>query len=177
MNKGFFKRVCALVLFMTTLFPFASCGKETYYEATVVYYVNPVKEDDSQFGPYDYGQFVMGNLIELLNSQVFVEILTESMPNCPEKENADGELNKAYKSHFRTVEESVEFSWENNFITAEISVSGSKGKSFAEELLEAVKTQLPEYVIENIMLPKKEGYVETRCEKVSSLDEIVKVEK
>jgi hypothetical protein len=117
----------------------------------------------------------MGNLIALMNSQSFSEVLAMAMPSCPQKKDEDGGLNDEYKSYVYTVEQSVEFTWENNFITVEISVWENVGEKFAKELLESVTTEVPKYVIKNIMLP--DGYTETRCEKFSSIDELVKVEK
>ena len=175
MNESMKKRILALALVATSACSFAACGDKTYYEATVVYYVNPVKEEDSHTCAYDYGIFVMGNLMELLNSQVFSEILTSAMPSCPKKQDADGGWSAAYKAYFKSVDTAVEFSSENNFVTVDVSVGDGKGEKFANELLEAVKMEVPQYVIDNIMLP--DGYLETICEKVSTLDEITKVKK
>lgn len=165
-----------------------------YWGTTVEFYVNPEQPKDSvgenggsQYGVYGaYGRHVMDNIVKLLGSESFAEILMEDMEDLPAKtviDEATGKevLSSAYVSLLRRVTSAVTFSYleENadvsdannlarSFIYVKISVLNDK--AFAEELLEQVRREVPAYVEANMAVPT--DYTGTNCQQITVLDSV-----
>lgn len=165
-----------------------------YWGTTVEFYVNPEQPKDSvgenggsQYGVYGaYGRHVMDNIVKLLGSESFAEILMENMEDLPAKtviDEATGKevLSSAYVSLLRRVTSAVTFSYleENadvsdannlarSFIYVKISVLNDK--EFAEELLEQVRREVPVYVEANMAVPT--DYTGTNCQQITVLDSV-----
>ncbi len=155
-----------------------------YYGTSLTFYVNPYIDEtaeddgtgstttDSQYGVYGaYGKHVMDNMVKLLSSELFSEILIQDVPNLPEK-IVDGKLNSKYENLLMTVQNSVSFSYyggeddasdvdslARSFIYVNISVLNSE--SLAQYLMESVLAQVPVFVEENMTVPN--GYDGTNC--------------
>lgn len=154
-----------------------------YYGTSLTFYVNPYIDEqaeeegatsskDSQYGVYGaYGKHVMDNMVKLLSSELFSEILIQDVPNLPEK-FVDGKLNPQYENLLMAVQTSVTFSYygddeefsdvdslARSFIYVDISVLNSE--SLAQYLMESVLDEVPVFVEENMTVPQ--GYHGTNC--------------
>ena len=206
-----FKRLLAGLLFCVMSFgTLTACDKinfiksqyEEYYGTTVEFYVNPENPKDnisgngSQYGVYGaYGRHAMDNIVKLLSSDSFAEILidgsygdeviAEPMNGAPQKyaltENGEQYMTVEYKKFLSRVKNSVRFSYlesdadlddANNlarsFIYVKISVINDK--EFAESLLDSVRVVVPWYVKENMTVPS--DYNGTNCQKITVMEEI-----
>lgn len=164
-----------------------------YYGTTIEFYVNPEQPKEnvgenggSQYGVYGaYGRHVMDNIVKLLGSQSFAEILMEGMENVPVKMVIDSEgnekLNPDYISMLNRVDKAVDFTYlesgadvadANNlarsFIYVNITVLNDK--AFAEDLLKQVRKEVPIYVEDNMAVPT--DYTGTNCQQITIVDEI-----
>lgn len=158
-----------------------------YYGRTVEFYINPEKASDgtssgeqSQYGVYGaYGKHVMDNMVKLLSSQSFGEILMADMSDAPQKQ--DDVMTNEYAAYLSKVVNSVTFSYlQNNenindannlarsFIYVKINVLNDK--AFAEELLERIKKEVPAYVEANMAVPS--DFQSTNCQQITVIDEI-----
>lgn len=159
-----------------------------YYECTITFHVNPEEPKDtvgenggSQYGVYGaYGRHVMDNMVKLLSSEKFAEILMEDMEDVPVKNVIDVAtgnevisseyISMLYKVHnavsFSYLEASADYDDANNLlrsnIYATISVAVEEGQEFANNLLQQVKKKVPLYVEENMAVPT--DYTGTNCE-------------
>ena len=168
-----------------------------YYGTNLEFYVTPTKPSGTVSGESTnavygaYGKNVMDNIIKLLSSESFAESLiqqTEEEGGLPdsykvEKYDADGTISTAYANLLKKVKMSVSFSYllaseatsntsdlARSFIYVEISVLGDENEQFAIDLLKCVKSEVPEYVESNMMVPS--GYDGTSCSSITVLDEI-----
>ena len=184
-----------------------------YWGTTVEFYVNPYRnaEEDgsvntngagsSQYGVYGaYGRHVMDNIIKVLSSESFAEILIDGvtentedgteviakpMKNIPDKMgfNNKGEryMTNEYKALLRKVNNSVKFSYleeDSNVADANnlarsfiyVTISVINDKDFAQSILDSVKQVLPWYVEKNMTVPT--DYDGTQCQKITVLEEI-----
>lgn len=173
-----------------------------FYGTTVEFYVNPEKPKDvvggngSQYGVYGaYGRHVMDNIVKLLSSESFAEILidgtdgneviSEPMKGIPQKyslsEKGEQYMTGEYKNFLSRVKNAVHFSYlESNadiddannlarsFIYVKISVINDK--AFAESVLDSVRTVVPWYVEANMTVPS--DYSGTNCQKITVMEEI-----
>ncbi len=165
-----------------------------YWGTTVEFYVNPEQPKDtvgenggSQYGVYGaYGRHVMDNIVKLLGSEKFAEVLMEEMEGVPEKividEKTGNEvISSEYISMLRRVDNAVSFSYleanadkddANNlarsFIYVNISVLNDK--VFADNLLKQVRKEVPLYVEENMAVPA--DYTGTNCQQITVVDGI-----
>ena len=165
-----------------------------YYGTTIEFYVNPEQPKEhvgenggSQYGVYGaYGRHVMDNIVKLLDSQSFAEILMEGMDNVPLKMKIDevtGEekLSSEYVAMLNRVTAAVSFSYleagadtndANNlarsFIYVKITVLNDK--AFADQLLKQVRKEVPIYVEDNMAVPT--DYTGTNCQQITVVDEI-----
>lgn len=174
-----------------------------YWGTTVEFYVNPEKPKDvvngngsSQYGVYGaYGRHVMDNIVKLLSSESFAEILidgtdgseviSEPMKGIPQKYNLSdsGEqyMTGEYKNFLAKVKNAVTFSYlesdadlddANNlarsFIYVKISVINDR--EFAENLLDSVRIVVPWYVEANMTVPS--DYSGTNCQKITVMEDI-----
>ncbi len=173
-----------------------------FYGTSVEFYVNPEKPKDvvggngSQYGVYGaYGRHVMDNIVKLLSSESFAEILidgsyddeviAEPMNGIPQKyklsDKGEQYMTSEYKNFLYLVKNSVHFSYlesdadiddANNlarsFIYVKISVINDK--EFAESLLDSVRVVVPWYVEENMTVPS--DYSGTNCQKITVMEEI-----
>lgn len=165
-----------------------------YWGTTVEFYVNPEQPKDvsgenggSQYGVYGaYGRHVMDNIVKLLGSEKFAEILMAEMEGVPEKIVIDETTGKEvisseYISMLRKVDNAVSFSYleanadyedANNlarsFIYVNISVLNDK--AFADSLLQQVRKQVPLYVEANMAVPA--DYTGTNCQQITVVDGI-----
>lgn len=166
-----------------------------YWGTQLEFYVNPEKPKDSvgengasQYGVYGaYGRHVMDNMVKLLSSEAFAEILMEGMKDAPtekmvyDKVTDTTVLSGEYKNYLARVKNAVTFSYleanadiddANNlarsFIYVRISLINDK--AFATELLQRVKEEVPIYVKENMTVPV--DYSGTNCQQITVMDEI-----
>lgn len=165
-----------------------------YWGTTVEFYVNPEQPKDtvgesggSQYGVYGaYGRHVMDNIVKLLGSEKFAEVLMEDMEGVPAKividEKTGSEvISSEYISMLRKVDNAVSFSYleanadkddANNlarsFIYVKISVLNDK--AFADNLLQQVRKEVPLYVEENMAVPA--DYTGTNCQQITVVDGI-----
>lgn len=175
-----------------------------YWGTTVEFYVNPEKPKDtvngngSQYGVYGaYGRHVMDNIVKLLSSESFAEILIDGsvegegviadplMEKLPEKYRYDdkGEryMTPEYKNLLYRVKNAVKFSYlesdadlddANNlarsFIYVNISVINDQ--VFAEDVLNSVRAVVPWYVEANMTVPS--DYSGTNCQKITVSESI-----
>ncbi|MBQ8374528.1 MAG: hypothetical protein IJX98_03005 [Clostridia bacterium] len=160
-----------------------------YYGTNLEFYVNPKEsissDSSSTYGVYGaYGRNVMDNMVKLLNSESFAEELMVGMENAPsEKTNTSGKINEDYKNFLYLVKNSVSFSYieedddtddaanlARSFIYVKISVLGNEYVDFAEDLLTQVRTKVPDYVEEKMIVPT--GYEGTDCNEITTVSEI-----
>ena len=173
-----------------------------YWGTTVEFYVNPEKPKDvvngngSQYGVYGaYGRHVMDNIVKLLSSESFAEILidgtdgietiAEPMDGIPVKYKFDEKgqqyMTGEYKTFLSRVKNAVRFSYlESNvdmddannlarsFIYVNISVINDR--VFAENLLDSVRDIVPWYVEANMTVPS--DYSGTNCQKITVMEAI-----
>ena len=173
-----------------------------YWGTTIEFYVNPEKPKDvvngngSQYGVYGaYGRHVMDNIVKLLSSESFAEILidgtdgietiTEPMAGIPQKIAFDANGNEymtgEYKTFLARVKNAVRFSYlesdadiddANNlarsFIYVNISVINDR--VFAENVLKSVREVVPWYVEANMTVPS--DYSGTNCQKITVMESI-----
>ena len=174
-----------------------------FYGTSVEFYVNPEKPKDdvgsngsSQYGVYGaYGRHVMDNIVKLLSSESFaeilidgtdgVEVIAEPMKGIPEKykftESGDQYMTGEYKNFLSRVKNAVKFTYlesgadmddANNlarsFIYVNISVINDE--AFAESLLDSVRVVVPWYVEANMTVPS--DYSGTNCQKITVMEEI-----
>ena len=165
-----------------------------YYGTNLTFYVNPYIDEqaeeegsteskDSQYGVYGaYGKHVMDNMVKLLSSELFSEILIQDVPNLPEK-FVDGKMNPQYENLLMAVQRSVTFSYygddeevsdvdslARSFIYVNISVLNSE--SLAQYLMESVLDEVPAFVEENMTVPA--DYEGTNCQRITRTDEIAR---
>lgn len=168
-----------------------------YYGTNLEFYVTPTKPSGTVSGESTnavygaYGKNVMDNIIKLMSSESFAESLiqqTEAEGGLPdkykvEKLDADGTISKEYAKLLKKVKKSMTFSYllaseatsntsdlARSFIYVEVSVLGDENEQFAIDLLKSIKTEVPEYVEANMMVPS--GYDGTSCSSITVLDEI-----
>ena len=173
-----------------------------FYGTTVEFYVNPEKPKEvvngngSQYGVYGaYGRHVMDNIVKLLSSESFAEILIdggdgietvcEPMKGIPQKigfnEKGEEYMTGEYKQFLSRVRNAIKFSYlESNvdmddannlarsFIYVKISVINEK--EFAEDVLDSVRAVVPWYVEANMTVPT--DYSGTNCQKITVMEEI-----
>ena len=213
--KRVFNLVACLLFCVMSLGGFFACdsfGKiqinvENYYEAHVEFYVNPEKPKDvangngSQYGVYGtYGRHVMDNIIKLLSSESFTEILidgtdgvetvSDPMKGIPKKYNlsAIGEqyMTDEYKNFLSRVKNAVFFSYlesdadmdnadnfARNLIYVDISVK--EDKALAVAILDNIRYVVPWYVEVNMPVPS--GYSGTYCQKITTMEDVKLVQK
>ena len=167
--------------------------KEEYYECTLTFRVAPERskddiDDGSQYGVYGvYGRLVMDNMVKLLESQSFAEILMEEMSNVPSKtilDTATGEekLSEQYVAMLNQVLDAVSFLYlepdadndAGSCIRVKVSVPVEEGKDFIDELLVQIRKEVPIYIEDNMPVPA--DYTGTKCEKITE-EEIKMVKK
>ena len=161
---------------------FTAITKKTYYECKLEYFVNPIRGDeepsaDSQFAIYGaYGRHVMDNIVKLLSSDAFSEVLIDGMEGVPTR-LYENKVTTEYETFRQTerysvlldkAKSAIAFSYETNsdnvelatsFIYADLSVK--EDKNFAEKLFENLTKNLISYVEECMPVPN--GYIGTRC--------------
>ena len=162
-----------------------------YYGTSLEFYVNPKEsistDSSSQYGVYgSYGRNVMDNMVKLLNSESFAEKLMQGMEDAPtEKYDAErpGKISTVYKNYLYKIQQSYTVSYltENDdiddaanlarsFIYVNMSVLGSENEQFANDLLVQLRTELPIYVEEKMIVPQ--GYEGTDCNEITTVSEI-----
>ena len=159
-----------------------------YYGTDLEFYVNPKEtvssDTTSTYGVYGaYGVNVMNTIIELLNSEMFAEDLMESMTDAPEIPANNGAITQEYRNYLKRIINAVEFDFikedekvqdmtnlARSFIYVRISVLGEDNIEFAEQLLAAVKMEVPSFVKENMIVPT--GYSRTECTEITKLSTI-----
>jgi capsular polysaccharide biosynthesis protein len=175
-----------------------------YWGTTVEFYVNPEKPKEvvngsgSQYGVYGaYGRHVRDNIVKLLSSESFAEILIDGtnngeaipgaspMKGSPKKmgynEKEEPYMTGEYKNFLSRVKNAVSFSYlESNadmddannlarsFIYVRISVINDR--EFAKNLLDSVRVIVPWYVEENMTVPT--DYSGTNCQKITVMEDI-----
>ena len=164
------------------------------YGTVLEFYVNPVPKEDggaagSTYGVYGaYGRHVMDNIVKLLSSESFMEKMMEHMPDAPTEKyiidkNDKKYINPAYRTYLQKVRNAVTFEYldeevdvddavnlARSFIYVDISVVGDASIEFAENLLSAIRTEVPEYVEEKMIKP--DGYIATNCIEITTISEI-----
>ena len=136
--------------------------KETYYQSdNIIFSVSPkraedITENEENYGVYGaYGKHVMDNMIMLLNSETFAMRLKE----IGDFSESTDEIIESIHYSYTSANEHV-----CDFIYVQITVL--EDAEIAEKLLECLKTAVPEYIEETMVVPS--GYVGTTCEKISS---------
>lgn len=163
-------------------------ANKKYYGTDLEFYVNPKEtvssDTTSTYGVYGaYGVNVMNTIIELLNSEMFAEDLMKGMTDAPEVPEENGQITKEYKTYLTKIINAVEFDFikedekvqdmtnlARSFIYVKINVLGEENIEFAQQLLVAVKMQVPKFVQENMIVPT--GYSRTECKEITKLSEI-----
>jgi capsular polysaccharide biosynthesis protein len=126
----------------------------------------------------------MENIVKLLSSEKFSEELMEGMEGVPANKYLDEEetrLNPEWKAFLKRINSSVHFAYvqstetadaelSRSFIYVNILVEGKGNQAFAEELLYQIEQKVPDYVMENMVVPG--DYAGTNCQKTSVLDEV-----
>ena len=160
-----------------------------YYGTQIEFYVNPESpsdangvKNDSQYGVYGaYGRHVMDNMVKLLNSESFAEMLMLNGETKTEAELEEWRKTPEYKSALRKHSSAVNFDYlkdnedvddANNLARSFIyvKISTLNDKKFAEELLQKVINVVPAYVEENMAIPS--GYEGTNCQRITRSDDI-----
>jgi capsular polysaccharide biosynthesis protein len=162
-----------------------------YYGTDLEFYVNPKEsistDSSSQYGVYgSYGRNVMDNMVKLLNSESFAEKLMSGMEDAPTEKydpKKPGKISSDYKNYLYLIQKSYTVSYlaENDniddaanlarsFIYVNISVLGSENEEFANALLVQLRTELPIYVEEKMIVPT--GYEGTDCNEITTVSEI-----
>ena len=160
----------------------------TYYGATMGYYVSP--DDPKEADGNDYVSFsgyprsVLNNMVVLLQSDIFTELLfvpivpTEAKEGLTEEEMAEvEEIISVYKASvtysYENKKDEVDGSLIHSYIYAEIAVlkNGEKSREEAEYIRKQILDILPLYVEQN--MPLMGGYNGTMCKKITRTDEIV----
>lgn len=164
------------------------------YGTVLEFYVNPVPKEDggaagSTYGVYGaYGRHVMDNIVKLLSSESFMEKLMSNMPDAPTEKhiidkNGKKYINPEYRSYLQKIRSAVSFQYldeevdvddavnlARSFIYVDISVVGDGYIEFAENLLTAIRTEVPDYVEEKMIKP--DGYIGTNCVEITTISEI-----
>lgn len=162
-----------------------------YYGTDLEFYVNPKEsistDTNSQYGVYgSYGRNVMDNMVKLLNSESFAEILMQGMEDAPqEKEDPmrPGKISNEYKEFLYKVQDSYRVSYltetddvedaanlARSFIYVTVSVLGTENEQFANDLLVQIRSELPIYVEDKMIVPT--GYEGTDCTEITTVSEI-----
>ena len=176
--------ICLIVgLGSGALAGFLKNGNKDYYGTTVMFYVNPVKEDNKSKLPVygSYGNNVTETMVVLLESEYFAERLISGIAGVPEKE-LDGAINPAYARFLREVQDSTSFfnsddtkdasvSQPNNIFYAKIKVQGDA--DFAKILLMRLQDEAVSFIEENMPVPS--GYEKTTCIPISVINDIYKL--
>ena len=164
----------------------------TYYGTTLEYYVtpdDPKESDGSNYGVFSgYPRIAMENMVALLQSDIFTELLfvpivpTEAKEGLTEEEMAEvEEIISVYKASvtysYENKKDEVDGSQMRSYIYAEIAVlkDGEKSREQAEYIRKQILDILPLYVEQN--MPLMGGYNGTMCKKITRTDEIVEFEK
>ena len=156
------------------------------------YYVSP--DDPKEADGNDYVSFsgyprsVLNNMVVLLQSDIFTELLfvpivpTEAKEGLTEEEMAEvEEIISVYKASvtysYENKKDEVDGSLIHSYIYAEIAVlkDGEKSREQAEYIRKQILDILPLYVEQN--MPLMGGYNGTMCKKITRTDEIVEFEK
>ena len=162
-----------------------------YYGTDLEFYVNPKEsistDTNSQYGVYgSYGRNVMDNMVKLLNSERFAEILLNGMEDAPKQKedpNVPGKISEEYKQYLYKIQDSYQVSYlaeddditdaanlARSFIYVTISVLGTENQQFANDLLVQIRSELPIYVEEKMIVPS--GYEGTDCSEITTVSEI-----
>lgn len=171
------------------VFGVATSYNVDYYGTQIEFYVNPESpsdangvKNDSQYGVYGaYGRHVMDNMVKLLNSESFAEMLMLNGETKTEAELEEWRKTPEYKSALRKHSSAVNFDYlkdnedvddANNLARSFIyvKISTLNDKKFAEELLQKVINVVPAYVEENMAIPS--GYEGTNCQRITRSDDI-----
>lgn len=171
------------------VFGVATSYNVDYYGTQIEFYVNPESpsdangvKNDSQYGVYGaYGRHVMDNMVKLLNSESFAEMLMLNGETKTEAELEEWRKTPEYKSALRKHSSAVNFDYlkdnedvddANNLARSFIyvKISTLNDKKFAEELLQKVINVVPTYVEENMAIPS--GYEGTNCQRITRSDDI-----
>lgn len=205
----FWKKALAFLMSISAVCALGACGGEkggatsasptseeaemrTYYGATMEYYVSP--DDPKEADGNDYVSFsgyprsVLNNMVVLLQSDIFTELLfvpivpTEAKEGLTEEEMAEvEEIISVYKASvtysYENKKDEVDGSLIHSYIYAEIAVlkDGEKSREQAEYIRKQILDILPLYVEQN--MPLMGGYNGTMCKKITRTDEIVEFEK
>ena len=171
--------------------------QKTYYECKLEYFINPIKakEEPSYNNQYDiygtYGRHVLDNIVKLLSSDSFTEVLTEGLEGVPVRLDQNDSITVEYSEFRKTelyielmkkIKDSVVFSYktfEENATLAYSSVwvdlSVKEDEAFAEILLSNIKREVPVYIEANMPVPN--GYVGTRCQLLTENSELSELKK
>jgi hypothetical protein len=162
------------------LLGFAKNVDQEYYGTTVMFYVNPVKENaDSKIPVYgSYGNNITETMVVLLESEYFAQEIIKGIPNAPEKE-IDGKMNPAYAAYIKRVQQCTTFSNKdnskpdeenqpNNIFYASISVKNDP--DFANLLLLRLEDETVSFIEANMPVP--DGYQLTKCVTISIINNI-----
>ena len=195
--KKLFSTILGVCFAIGFCLPFCSCSLlteyETRYETEVSFFVNPKKEGDTEDGEYkvygSYGNSAMTQMTGLLESDRFTLFFLQEQGLAPKEILEDGTENPAFEEWLKSYDytrffvgakEGIEYSFaseiyegetlKRSFIEVKISV---KERELAEIFLAGVKKVVPPFVEENMLVPN--GYIGTRCEKVSLFEEIKEV--
>lgn len=161
--------------------------EEIYYGCTIKYSVFPEKETAENplevFGVY--GLSMADNVIQLLYSNGYMELLMQGMEDVPSLYGSDNEQTaefiafrdtKEYTSLLATLRQSVTFRYERSeqaklFIYATIKVE--KEKFFAEKIRDNLVRFFANFVEENMSIPS--GYDRTVCTQITESIEVIEI--
>lgn len=195
---AFLALLCASIMGACSLiFPQEQKPKAVYYETTLEFYVNPIREGDgqSQYEVYGaYGRHVMDNMVKLLSSENFAEVLMEHVEGSPARYDENGERTEDFQRWLESEEgkkwnadmQCISYSYvkdgvvdqenENpNRIYATISIPKERGKETAEKILEILPQTLIDYVEKHMVLLN--GYIGTKCTLLTQSYTINEIEK
>lgn len=154
-----------------------------YYGTTVMFYVNPVKEDiKSKLPVYgSYGNNITETMVVLLESEYFAEKIISGVSGVPEKE-IEGKINPAYVELLREVQAYTSFSNKDESLSAETNqpnnifyatIKVKTDADFAKVLLMRLQDEAVDFIEENMPVPS--GYESTKCIPISVINDIEKI--
>ena len=154
-----------------------------YYGTTVMFYVNPVKEDiKSKLPVYgSYGNNITETMVVLLESEYFAEKIISGVSGVPEKE-IEGKINPAYVELLREIQEYTSFSNKDESLSAETNqpnnifyatIKVKADADFAKVLLMRLQDEAVDFIEENMPVPS--GYESTKCIPISVINDIEKI--
>ena len=165
--------------------------KSTYYEATLEFYVNPIRNEENWSQPNVYGAYakhVMEAMVKLLSSDDFEGKLVEQAAGAPVRFDENGEVTQAFQDWLQSEQgktwranlQYISYSYATeedslNRIYTTVSVPQEQGREVAEGLLEILPQAVIQFVQENMMVPS--GYTGTRCTLLTQSYEIQEIEK